>query len=69
MVRLDDEEPAEAAVLKNQVAYYLRGAGNSARTANGSDTEQTTQISCESENVYLDSKNGDANGVFFVLVR
>jgi putative CocE/NonD family hydrolase len=50
--------------LKNQVAYYLLAPGNSG--ANGewkyADTFET--LVANPKTFYLDSKNGDANGVF-----
>jgi uncharacterized protein len=50
--------------LKNQVAYYLLAAGNSGTNGEWRYTDNFETLVANPKIFYLDSKNGDANGVF-----
>jgi len=50
--------------LKNQVAYYLLAAGNTGATGEWKYTDNFANLIANPKTFYLDSKNGDANGVF-----
>jgi hypothetical protein len=50
--------------LKNQVAYYLLASGNSGANGEWKYTDKFETLVANPKNYYLDSKNGDANGVF-----
>ena len=50
--------------LKNQVAYYLLAPGNSGANGEWKYAESFATLIANPKNFYLDSKNGDANGVF-----
>jgi putative CocE/NonD family hydrolase len=50
--------------LKNQVAYYLLAPGNSGATGEWKYADNLETLVANPKIFYLDSKNGDANGVF-----
>ncbi|MBO0694497.1 MAG: CocE/NonD family hydrolase, partial [Verrucomicrobia bacterium] len=50
--------------LKNQVAYYLLAPGNSGANGEWKYADSLEKLVANPKNYYLDSKNGDANGVF-----
>jgi Predicted acyl esterases len=50
--------------LKNQVAYYLLAPGNSGANGEWKYTDNFETLIANPKSFYLDSKNGDANGVF-----
>ena len=64
MVRLDDERRSKPAFLKNQVAYYLLAPGNSGANGEWKYADSFEKLIANPKTFYLDSKNGDANGVF-----
>ena len=51
-------------LLKNQVAYYLLAPGNSGANGEWKYTDSLATLISNPKTYYLDSKNGDANGVF-----
>jgi putative CocE/NonD family hydrolase len=55
---------AKPQFLKNQVAYYLLAAGNSGANGEWKYTDNYANLIANPKTLYLDSKNGDANGVF-----
>ncbi len=50
--------------LKNQVAYYLLAPGNTGANGEWKYADSLESLSAKPRTFYLDSKNGDANGVF-----
>ncbi len=50
--------------LKNQVAYYLLAPGNSGANGEWKYADNFETLVANPKIFYLDSKNGDANGVF-----
>jgi putative CocE/NonD family hydrolase len=50
--------------LKNRVAYYLLAPGNSGANGEWKYADSFETLTANAKNFYLDSKNGDANGVF-----
>jgi len=50
--------------LKNQVAYYLLAPGNSGANGEWKYADDLAGLVANPKGFYLDSKNGDANGVF-----
>ena len=50
--------------LKNQVAYYLLAAGNSGANGEWKYADNFEKLVANPKIFYLNSKNGDANGVF-----
>jgi putative CocE/NonD family hydrolase len=50
--------------LKNQVAYYLLAPGNSGANGEWKYADNYATLIANPKNFYLDSRNGDANGVF-----
>src|SRR5204862_4460280 len=50
--------------LKNQVAYYLIAPGNTGANGEWKYAENFADLVAKPKIFYLDSKNGDANGVF-----
>ncbi|HEY3661159.1 MAG TPA: CocE/NonD family hydrolase, partial [Candidatus Udaeobacter sp.] len=50
--------------LKNQVAYYLLAAGNSGANGEWKYADNFETLTANPKAFYLDSKDGDANGVF-----
>jgi putative CocE/NonD family hydrolase len=50
--------------LKNQIAYYLLAAGNTGANGEWKYTDNYASLIANPKTLYLDSKNGDANGVF-----
>jgi uncharacterized protein len=50
--------------LKDRVAYYLLAAGNSGANGEWRYANDFAALTARTRNFYLDSKNGDANGVF-----
>ncbi len=52
------------AFLKNQVGYYLLAPGNSGANGEWKYAENFDTLVANPRKFYLDSKNGDANGVF-----
>jgi putative CocE/NonD family hydrolase len=50
--------------LKNQVAYYLLAPGNTGANGEWKYADSLDALTANPKNFYLDSKNGDANGVF-----
>lgn len=50
--------------LKNQVAYYLLSPGNSGANGEWKYADSFETLTANPKTLYLDSKNGDANGVF-----
>ncbi len=55
---------AKPQFLKNQVAYYLIAAGNSAANGEWKYTDSYANLIANPKTFYFDSKNGDANGVY-----
>jgi putative CocE/NonD family hydrolase len=55
---------AKPQFLKNQVAYYLLAPGNSGANGEWNYTDSYANLIANPKTFYLDSKNGDANGVF-----
>jgi putative CocE/NonD family hydrolase len=52
------------AFLKNQVAYYLLAPGNSGANGEWKYADNFEMLTANPKTFYLDSKDGDANGVF-----
>ena len=52
------------AFLKNQVAYYLLAPGNSGANGEWKYADRIEMLTANPKTFFLDSKNGDANGVF-----
>jgi uncharacterized protein len=52
------------AFLKNQVAYYLLATGNSGANGEWKYADSFEALIANPKTFYLDSRNGDANGVF-----
>jgi putative CocE/NonD family hydrolase len=52
------------AFLKNQVAYYLLAPGNSGANGEWKYADNFETLTANPKSFYLDSKNGDPNGVF-----
>jgi len=52
------------AFLKNQVTYYLLAPGNSGANGEWKYADSFGTLTSNPKTFYLDSKNGDANGVF-----
>jgi putative CocE/NonD family hydrolase len=50
--------------LKNQVAYYLLAPGNTGANGEWKYADSLNALTANPKNFYIDSKNGDANGVF-----
>jgi putative CocE/NonD family hydrolase len=50
--------------LKNQIAYYLLAPGNTGANGEWKYADSLEVLTTDPRTVYLDSKNGDANGVF-----
>ena len=50
--------------LRNQVAYYLLAPGNSGANGEWKYADSLESLTANPRAFYLDSKNGDANGVF-----
>jgi uncharacterized protein len=55
---------AKPEFLKNQVAYYLLAPGNSGTNGEWKYADNLESFTANPKTFYLDSKNGDANGVF-----
>src|SRR5438874_5187798 len=55
---------AKPEYLKNQVAYYLLATGNSGANGEWKYADNFETLVANPKTFYLDSKNGDANGVF-----
>jgi uncharacterized protein len=55
---------AKPQFLKNQVAYYLLAPGNSGANGEWKYADSLEALTAASRTFYLDSKTGDANGVF-----
>ncbi len=55
---------AKPQFLKNQVAYYLLAPGNSGANGEWKYADNFEALTANSRTFYLDSKSGDANGVF-----
>ena len=55
---------AKPEFLKNQVAYYLLAPGNSGANGEWKYTDNFANLIANPKTLYLDSKNGDANGTF-----
>src|ERR1700736_6667486 len=55
---------AKPEFLKNQVAYYLLAPGNSGANGEWKYADSFEALTANPKTFYLDSKNGDANGVF-----
>jgi len=55
---------AKPEFLKNQVAYYLIAPGNTGANGEWKYADSFETLTANSRMFYLDSKNGDANGVF-----
>jgi uncharacterized protein len=55
---------SKPAFLKNQVAYYLLAPGNSGANGEWKYADNFETLTANPKTFYLDSKNGDANGVF-----
>jgi putative CocE/NonD family hydrolase len=55
---------SKPAFLKNRVAYYLLAPGNSGANGEWKYADSFETLTANAKNFYLDSKNGDANGVF-----
>ncbi|HWX14966.1 MAG TPA: CocE/NonD family hydrolase [Chthoniobacterales bacterium] len=55
---------AKPEFLKNQVAYYLLAPGNSGTNSEWKYADSLESFTANPKTLYLDSKNGDANGVF-----
>ncbi len=50
--------------LKNQVAYYMIAAGNTGANGAWKYADSLKRLNAHARTFYLDSQNGDANGVF-----
>jgi putative CocE/NonD family hydrolase len=50
--------------LKNPVAYYLLAPGNTGTSGEWRYADSFVELTSHTRSFYLDSKNGDANGVF-----
>ena len=55
---------AKPEVLKNQLAYYLLAPGNTGANGEWKYADNFEALVANPRTFYLDSKNGDANGVF-----
>jgi len=55
---------AKPEFLKDQVAYYVLAAGNSGANGEWKFADSFASLIASPRSFYLDSKNGDANGVF-----
>jgi uncharacterized protein len=55
---------AKPEFLKDQVAYYLLAPGNSGANGEWKHADSFETLTANPRTFYLDSKNGDANGVF-----
>jgi putative CocE/NonD family hydrolase len=55
---------AKPEFLKNQVVYYLLAPGNSGTNGEWKYADSLESSTANPKTLYLDSKNGDANGVF-----
>jgi uncharacterized protein len=55
---------AKPAFLKNQIAYYVLAPGNSGANGEWKYADSFETLTANPKAFYLDSKNGDANGVF-----
>jgi putative CocE/NonD family hydrolase len=55
---------AKPEFLKNQVAYYLIAPGNTGTNGEWKYADSFETLTANPRTFYLDSKNGDANGVF-----
>src|SRR5437016_2235553 len=55
---------AKPQFLKDQVAYYLLAAGNTGANGEWKYEKSFAELVANPKTFYLDSKNGDANGVF-----
>ncbi len=55
---------SKPAFLKNQVAYYLLAPGNSGANGEWKYADNFETLTANPKTLYLDSKDGDANGVF-----
>src|SRR2546421_739112 len=55
---------AKPEFLKNQVAYYVLAPGNSGANGEWKHTDSYANLIANPKTLYLDSKSGDANGVF-----
>jgi hypothetical protein len=55
---------AKPQFLKNQVAYYVLAPGNTGANGEWKYTDSYANLIANSKTFYLDSQNGDANGVF-----
>ncbi len=55
---------AKPEFLKNQVAYYVLAAGNSGANGEWKYADSLDSLTANPRSFYLDSVNGDANGVF-----
>ena len=51
-------------ILKNQVAYYLLAPGNSGANGEWKYADNFEMVTASPKTFYLDSRNGNANGVF-----
>jgi len=58
------KDGAKPQFLKNQVAYYLLAAGNTGANGEWKYTDNYANLIANPKTFYLNSKNGDANGVF-----
>jgi putative CocE/NonD family hydrolase len=58
------KDGAKPQFLKNQVAYYLLAPGNSGANGEWKYADNFESLTANPKTFYLDSKNGDANGVF-----
>ena len=55
---------AKPEFLKNQVAYYMIAAGNTGANGAWKYADSLKSLTAHTRTFYLDSQNGDANGVF-----
>ncbi len=55
---------AKPEFLRNQVAYYVLASGNAGANGEWKYADSFEGLTANPRNFYLDSKNGDANGVF-----
>ena len=55
---------AKPEFLRNQVAYYVLASGNAGANGEWKYADSFEALTANPKNFYLDSKNGDANGVF-----
>lgn len=58
------ETGAKPEFLKNQVAYYVIAPGNSGANGEWKYADSLDSLTANPRSFYLDSKNGDAHGVF-----